>query len=534
MEDKLQIEILNALGNKPELLFPHTIGQRLDREYKPFDYIVAISRKIVELLILGFARILIALFPRAGKTRQLICTIIWRLIICPSEQIIFSSHSEDFAKEIVRIIRNLILEHQELLGIRLSPDSQSAESFKTVQGGGVIAVGIGSGLLGRAANLLILDDIYPSWEKSQNPKEQRKVEEWFCGTAYTRLEPRASIIVCQARFHIKDLSGFLINQHSDDWTVLGYPAISPEGKALCPERFDINALEKIRASIGEAKFQAQYQQEPLPEIQTGDEVVFDENSISKIGISHLPALAKMPPNTKWAVRYLAFDPGKRKSHSAVVVGELVEIEDSFELHILYLKQYPLGYRVSKIIEELDEFSLDPRFGELAPIILLDKTGPQGDIVLELMQKRRMSPIIGITVLSSGKGRSKFTGLKSDLVEDLQTLIEEDRLRHAESLQQVDVLFDELKSYRRYASPKGRSICYRPHSLKTDDFVDCLALIAFAAEKGLRPLFVRESVGLYGNTRRRPLSGNRGDISENLRRSAYAEAHPDYAQMRGWI
>lgn len=538
MNRELNTEILTALGNRPELAFPHTIGQMLDGTYVPFFYQREISTKIAPLLIQGNARIGEALIPRGGKTTGLEHVMEWHLSIRPSERIIFASYSEDFARERVRRVRNAILENPQVLGIQLSPDSQSAEAFDTIQGGGVLGVGVGSGLLGRAANLLILDDIYPSWEKAQNPKERHKVVQWFLGTAYSRLEPRASIIVCQARFHINDLIGYLINEHSDEWTLLSYPAISPEGEPLCPQRYDKAALKRIRDSIGKEKFLAQYQQSPPHEAEAGAQMVFPNNLIKEIKKSHLPPFTNTEPHeaNKRVIRYIGFDPGQKNSYSAFVVIERVETDDvdNPELHVIHLQRYPLGTKIHRIARDLNEFSLSPQFGELAPIFVVDASGAGGGMAVEILERQRISPIIPLAITSRGSTKNKFTVLKADLVEIFRDLISENRLRISEGLPNSKLILDELKSYRARESPQGRSVTYRPAGSSTDDLLDSLMLACYASEQNWIPLFARSAPGLHGTTRRRPISGNRGDVSENFRRSAYAEAHPDYARLRGWI
>jgi hypothetical protein len=44
--------------------------------------------------------------------------------------------------------------------------------------------------------------------------------------------------------------------------VLEFPAILPSGRALWPEYWDIEELEKVKVSIGLKKWNAQWQQQP--------------------------------------------------------------------------------------------------------------------------------------------------------------------------------------------------------------------------------------------------------------------------------
>jgi hypothetical protein len=439
---------------------------------------------------------------------------IWFLEWWPQKTIIFATYSEAFAHDQARTIRNMIHRNHHLLSIRLAKDSQSLERFHTVEGGGVISVGIGSGLAGLPADLLIVDDIFKSWEESQSPRARQKVIDWLTGTAYTRLQPKGSIVVVGARWHSEDLQGYLLNHHSDNWTHLNYPAVSegeeidplgrPEGEPLAPDLFDKAALERIKEAVGPQKWAAQYMQNPIPEIEEGKEEVFSADLISKIKESCFPPLKEMRGShiAKDALHYIGIDIGKRDSHFATVICRKVSFGDPdyFELHVIHLHRYPLRTNIHKILEELHSLSLDRRFGRFAPIFVLDCSGSGGDLVLEIMGKKRMTPVIPLTVISTGKAKKKFTVPKEELVENLKDLIADGRLRVPKGLPDADLFFDELRSYRAQSSPGGRTTSYRPCADGTDDFLDALSLVAHAAEQGWAPLWDRKS--------RRPIAGNR--------------------------
>jgi hypothetical protein len=517
MRDRLQSKLIEMLGNRrPWSLFPSTMAQRLSRgKWKPFRYLVEVSRTVVGAILAGDGRVLVMFPPRHGKTElAVIYLIIWFLELWPEKTVIFATYSEAFAQDQARTIRNMIQGNKQLLTIRLAQDSQSLERFHTVEGGGLITVGIGSGLAGLPADLLIIDDIFKSWEESQSPKARRKVIDWLTGTAYTRLQPKGSIVVVGARWHTEDLQGYLIDHHSDNWTPLNYPAVSegvdidplgrPEGAPLAPELFDSIVLNQKREAIGPQKWAAQYMQNPILEIEEGTEEVFSADLISKIMESCLPPFKGMRGAhiAKDALHYIGIDIGKRDSHFATVICRKVSFGDPdyFELHVIYLHRYPLGTNIHKILEELHTLSQDRRFGKFAPIFVLDRSGSGGDLVLEIMGKKRMTPIIPLTVISTGKAKKKLTVPKVELVESLKDLISDERLRVPKRLPDAGQFFDELRSYRAQSSPGGRTTSYRPCGDGTDDFLDALGFVAHATEQGWASLWDRKS--------RRPIVGNR--------------------------
>jgi hypothetical protein len=510
-------ELLDIVGNRPPwTLFPRTLAQRLSRgRWRPFPYLIEVCRALVEAILDGDGRVLVTFPPRHGKTElAVLYLIIWFLELWPEKTVIFATYSEAFAQDQARTIRNMIQANRQLLSIRLAQDSQSMESFHTVEGGGLIAVGIGSGLAGLPADLLIVDDIFKSWEESQSSRARDKVIDWLTGTAYTRLQPRGSIVVVGARWHTEDLQGYLINHHSDSWTHLNYPAVSlgeeldplgrPEGEPLAPDLFDRAALEQKREAVGPQKWAAQYMQDPIPEIEDGAVVVFPPDLISRVRESPLPPLTDMVGSyiSKEQLHYIGVDVGKRDCHFASVICRKVPSgdPDCFELHVIHLQRYPLKTNIHRILDELNTLSQDRRSGKFAPIFVLDSSGSGGDLVLEIMGRKRMAPVIPVTVISTGKARQRTTVPKEELVENLKDLIADDRLRVPRGLSNGDLLFDELRSYRSESSPKGRTISYRPSGNGTDDFLDALCLVAYAAKRGWAPLRDRET--------RRPISGNR--------------------------
>jgi len=89
----------------------------------------------------------------------------------------------------------------------------------------------------------------------------------------------APFVVVMQRVHIDDLTGFLLSQ-SDEWDVLGLPAIAESdeaiplsaertyrrrsGEALSPKREPLEVLDALKLQIGSDAFSAQYQQAPAP------------------------------------------------------------------------------------------------------------------------------------------------------------------------------------------------------------------------------------------------------------------------------
>jgi predicted phage terminase large subunit-like protein len=121
-------------------------------------------------------------------------------------------------------------------------------------------------------NCVIIDDPHKDWASVQSPTQRQHVIDWLNGTVYHRLEPNGSIILIQTRWNQGDLAGYLLTEHPDDWVEIRLPAIAEEddmlgrepGEPLCEERYDTEALNKIRRAVGSQVFAGLFQQRPAP------------------------------------------------------------------------------------------------------------------------------------------------------------------------------------------------------------------------------------------------------------------------------
>lgn len=224
-------------------------------------------------------RLMITMPPRHGKS-MLASEFFpaWYLGRNPSDYVIAATYAQDLADDFGRKVRNQISDPSfgaVFPGVSLRNDSQAArrfqiagpqDAFTTTQDGAYFAVGVGGPLTGRGAHLLLIDDPVKNREEADSELIRKKTKDWYTSTAYTRLMPGGRIVIIQTRWHEDDLSGWLLSEHKhEDWEVLDLPAISPTGKALWADQYDIPALEKIKLAIGPRDWSALYQQRPSPE-----------------------------------------------------------------------------------------------------------------------------------------------------------------------------------------------------------------------------------------------------------------------------
>lgn len=218
-------------------------------------------------------RLMIFMPPRHGKSETVtVHYAAYRLEHDQKMNIIIGCHNQKLANRFSRRIRR-ICEAQKM---ELSTERRAAEEWETASGGGVKAVGVGAGVTGFGAGLIIIDDPVKSRAHAESEVIRDNTGDWFNDDIYTRLEPNGEIVLIQTRWHDDDLSGRLLREMQDDdgeyWDVVKLPAIAeendalgrPVGEALCPERFDEAAFERVKRRLGSRSFAALYQQDPQP------------------------------------------------------------------------------------------------------------------------------------------------------------------------------------------------------------------------------------------------------------------------------
>lgn len=189
-------------------------------------------------------------------------------------------------------------------GHELKADAASVKQWETGHGGGLWACGVGGAATGRGFHVGIIDDPLKNAEEAASRVIREKQWDWFESTWKTRQEPDAAMLVTLTRWNEDDLAGRIIEdakQKGEAWTVVILDAIKsfdnlpvpaewiyrpddPDlidkrkaGEALCPERYDLDALAQFQAN--KYFFSALYQQRPSPaEGSLWQRSYFDQNT----------------------------------------------------------------------------------------------------------------------------------------------------------------------------------------------------------------------------------------------------------------
>ncbi len=129
--------------------------------------------------------------PRFAKTETILHSVVWRLMQDPTCEIAYCTYEANLAYSKSRKMRELA----ERCGVQLKKGAMGVQEWQTVQGGRVMATGVGGPLTGRGAKWLIVDDALKNREEAESPIIRQKQWDWLTSTAMTRVEPGGSILI---------------------------------------------------------------------------------------------------------------------------------------------------------------------------------------------------------------------------------------------------------------------------------------------------------------------------------------------------
>lgn len=237
-------------------------------------------------------RLMVFMPPRHGKSelvsRKFPAYLLGRN---PDTSIISCSYSADLASRMNRDVQRLIDSERYLElfpGTQLSNQhtrrfyetryTRNNNMFEVVDKKGTYrSSGVGGGITGMGGEYIIIDDPVKNREDADSATMREKVYDWYTSTLYTRLEKDGCILLTLTRWHEDDLAGKLLKaaqEGADQWTILELPAVCEyppkpydvrqEGEALWKWKYDEEALEKMKVTVGSRDWAALYQQHPTP------------------------------------------------------------------------------------------------------------------------------------------------------------------------------------------------------------------------------------------------------------------------------
>lgn len=218
------------------------------------------------------SRLILSTPPQEGKSTLTSRALpLWMLRRHPERRIVLGSYAADLATGHARWVRDQIRDHPEL-GVRLKYGEGRADRWTIEGGGGLLAVGVGGGITGKRADLLIIDDPHKDRAEADSQAMRDHVWDWWTDSLVTRLAQGASVIVIMTRWHEDDLAGRLTTHDPNMWRTVTIPAQAdsendPLGRAPGEWLESVQGRqpadwERIRRTVGSRTWQALYQGAP--------------------------------------------------------------------------------------------------------------------------------------------------------------------------------------------------------------------------------------------------------------------------------
>lgn len=364
-----------------------------------------IDQVLVKAAEVGGQRIIVNIGPRLGKSRRgARWGSAWRLHQNPDTRIIIATHTAGLAEGHSRWVRDLLETHD--LGIKPRRDTRSVgEWYLDGYEGGILAAGIGGTITGFGADVLLIDDAVKNAEQAASKTWQDKTWTWYTETAFDRLEPNASVVILMTRWNPNDLTGKLLTEQPDNWTVIRIPTVAEEndpigrapGELVWPERYDEAAVAEQRRTLGSVAFAARHQQKPEAARGTVWRRSWWRRHLGREWGRDPVRGTRMVAATSWVIQSwdLAF---KDLDDSDFVVGQVWEWDGAN------------AYLLDQVRERMDIGAtmdairgLKTRWPQTSAILIEDKAN--GPAVMSLL-RGKLPGLIPITPVESKVGRAR--------------------------------------------------------------------------------------------------------------------------------
>ena len=279
---------LEEVDEQPEWETPGDLASLVDPTTLQTPALDLIDREIEWAYSTPGSRLIVSMPPQEGKSQRVTKTgSLWALARNPELRLGIVSYSQSLAETFGRDVRNMIASNNGDegtfdVGLRIARDYGSAKRWQlAAHRGGLVCVGVGSGLTGRPLDALVVDDPFSDKSQADSAYYRDRVWDWWQAVGSTRLTPGAPVIVILTRWHEDDLAGRLIAaEDGHRWRVVNIPALADHDPAKGesdplgrePGTWLVSARgrtaaewEAIRIQAGSRVFNALYQGRPSPD-----------------------------------------------------------------------------------------------------------------------------------------------------------------------------------------------------------------------------------------------------------------------------
>lgn len=218
-------------------------------------------------------RLIVEMPPRSSKSTHVSRLFpAWWMGKHADDGVILGSYSDTLATDNGRAVRDYISHRKYPFPTRIRSDVKAAGRWQTDSGGGLIAVGVGTGLTGWPfpGRLAIVDDPVKGRAEAESEVVRDSTWVWWQETLLTRLDKSGAICLMGTRWHEDDLIGRVLDSPgASDWVRLRIPYLAepddPLGRAEGDPLEVFGAVPSVeKGEISSYGFSALYQQNPTP------------------------------------------------------------------------------------------------------------------------------------------------------------------------------------------------------------------------------------------------------------------------------
>lgn len=191
-----------------------------------------------------------------------------RLHATPDLPILVVTYSQQQANKFSRQIRRLCRK----IGVAISREVNGVSEWETAAGGGVRAVGVGTGTASVNAGLILVDDPIGKRDDAESQAIRDAVWDALTNDILARAEPHTAVLMTMSRWHQDDPAGRLLDRFAGHWHVTDLPGEAepgdPLGRAvgapLWPALRGAEWLEEKRRELLDYGFASLIQGRPRP------------------------------------------------------------------------------------------------------------------------------------------------------------------------------------------------------------------------------------------------------------------------------
>jgi hypothetical protein len=428
---KLQAELAKRILSRRGLIH---FTKRFYPTYEPgwvhYDIAKRLETFMKDIEARKSPRLMLLVPPRHGKSE--LASIRFAAFVLghhPEWEVINCGYNLDLPMKFSRKVREIVRDpgYSPLFpNTALDPEFQGAEAWNTTAGGGFTAAGVGGGIVGKGAHVLVIDDPIKNHEEADSVLTRDGLWDWYWSTAYTRLAPGAGVLIIQTWWHDDDLAGRLQQQSqgdeaTDQFVIVKYPAIAeqweyrrndvierhteplaPEhvamrmiqraagtgmpnkleenfellrmpGEALHPERYTEPMMNSMKANQPDRLWSALFQQNPIPD----GGVYFKKDNFRYEPTS--PAAYKRNVFQAWD-----FAIGEKQLNNFTVGVTLIQDESDY-LHVVELIRFKSGDSF-QIVDEMVNAAIRWGSEPTAPLVIGFEDGMIWRAIEPLFQK----------------------------------------------------------------------------------------------------------------------------------------------------